>query len=240
MACGLALMAALPGPLARAACSIASVAQLPVEMQNLTPLVAVSINGIETRLIADTGAFYSMLSPGKAAELKLPLDRAPDWLRGVSGFGGGSASVSVTRVKVFGLAGATLHNVEFIVGGNEFGYESAGLLGENLWSKYDAEYDLGHGVIRLFETHDCRKASMAYWADPTHDYSELDIESVEFNRFHIIGQASVNGSKIRVMFDTGASTSMLSQSAAARAGINTDDPAVRPGGWHHGIGRGYV
>jgi tetratricopeptide (TPR) repeat protein len=45
-----------------------------------------------------------------------------------------------------------------------------------------------------------------------------------------VGSASVNGIKIRVAFDTGTAASMLSLTAARRAGITPDTPGVEPAG----------
>src|ERR1700733_4680458 len=55
-------------------CTLAKLAELPVTMEGLRPVVPVKINGTDSRLIVDSGAFYSMLSPGSAAELKLKLE----------------------------------------------------------------------------------------------------------------------------------------------------------------------
>jgi tetratricopeptide (TPR) repeat protein len=68
----------------------------------------------------------------------------------------------------------------------------------------------------------------------------MEIESVREARLHTIGEGYVNGQKIRVMFDTGAYTSVLSRKAAARAGINLDSPGVVEAGYGSGIGRGTV
>jgi tetratricopeptide (TPR) repeat protein len=56
-------------------------------------------------------------------------------------------------------------------------------------------------------------------------------------RPHTTGTASINGSKITVMFDTGAWNSVLSMKAAARAGVKVDTPGVVEGGYSSGIGR---
>src|SRR5258707_7596208 len=68
----------------------------------------------------------------------------------------------------------------------------------------------------------------------------MDIETVLQARLHTIGEGYVNGQKIRVMFDTGAYTSVLSLRAAARAGIKTDSPGVVEAGYSGGIGRSRV
>jgi tetratricopeptide (TPR) repeat protein len=57
---------------------------------------------------------------------------------------------------------------------------------------------------------------------------------------HTTGTAFINGVKIDVMFDTGASTSILSMRAAARAGVRPDGPGVADAGYSSGIGRGTV
>jgi tetratricopeptide (TPR) repeat protein len=54
---------------------------------------------------------------------------------------------------------------------------------------------------------------------------------------HLLGTATLNGSKIRVLFDTGASHSVLSLKAAAHAGFKPDGADVAASGVAQGIGR---
>jgi Aspartyl protease len=114
-------------------------------MIDMHPMVKAQINGVDASFIADSGAFYSMLSHAAASEFKLNSYLAPFGLfvRGM----GGSASVSVAKVKVFTLAGVPIHNVEFLVGGGDFG--GAGLLGQNVFSIGDVEYDLANGSAAI-------------------------------------------------------------------------------------------
>ncbi len=153
------------------------------------------------------------------------------------GAGGGAADVSVATVKVFTLAGVPLHNIEFLVGGSDVGSGSIGLLGQNVLHIGDVEYDLAQGVIRLMKAEDCRKAVLAYWAGTSQPYSVIDIEPTSRATFHTVGSAFVNGRQIRVMFDTGAGTSILSLRAAERAGVKPDSPGVLSGGVSHGVGK---
>src|SRR5208282_4645564 len=83
-----------------AACKLAKMAELPVTMAGLRPVIKAQINGSDANFIVDSGAFYSMLSPAGAAEYKLRLAPVPINLI-VSGVGGGAAHVSLTTVKVF-------------------------------------------------------------------------------------------------------------------------------------------
>jgi tetratricopeptide (TPR) repeat protein/predicted aspartyl protease len=217
-------------------CEIKIGAQFQVTMRDMRPLVAAKFNGADATLLVDSGAFYSMITAGSAAEFGLKLSPAPFGLR-VTGVDGSAAQVSVTTVEDLTLAGQSLHRIQFLVGGSEAESGSAGLIGQNILGYGDVEYDLGNGVIRLIRTTDCRKALLAYWAKPDESVGVVDIESLRDARNHTIGTAYVNGTKIRVMFDTGAGVSMLTLAAAARAGIKRDDPGVVPAGLSHGVGK---
>ena len=217
-----------------AGCKISKIAELAVTMVNMHPMVTAQINGVDASFIADSGAFYSILSPAAAAEFKLNSYPAPFglFLRGI----GGSASVSVANVKVFTLAGVPIRNVEFLVGGGDFG--GAGLLGQNVLSIGDVEYDFAKGAIRLIHEEGCKNVNLAYWASRTSQpYSMMDIESTTPRSPHTAGTATINGVNIRVMFDTGAYTSLLSQRAAERAGVRIDSPDVTDGGYARGVGQ---
>ena len=224
---------------AGAGCKLGVVAELPVTMSNMQPIVTAKINGADANFVADSGAFYSMLSPAGAAEHKLKTQQAPLGLM-VSGVGG-VAGVSVATVKVFTLAGVPIPNVEFLVGGGEAGSNSVGLLGQNVFRLADVEYDLAHGMIRLIHEEDCAKTNLAYWAVNTGaDVSGMDIQWTSPQSPHTSGTAFINGTRIHVIFDTGAGTSMVSLSAAKRAGISVDAPGVKYAGTSSGIGRSTV
>ena len=81
MACrlGLALLtafAALPAHSATG-CTIGKVIELPVTMDGLGPMIDAKINGTPVRLMVDSGSFFSILSPGSAAELHLATQTLP-------------------------------------------------------------------------------------------------------------------------------------------------------------------
>jgi tetratricopeptide (TPR) repeat protein/predicted aspartyl protease len=235
IALALAWLLTSPMP-ASSGCTLAKLAELPVTMQGLRPLVPVKFNGADARLIADSGAFYSMLSPGSAAELHLRLEPAPPYIR-VSGIGG-DTSVWTTTVKDFRLAGISVGSVQFIVGGNEWS-GVAGVLGQNVLGLADVDYDFAAGAIRLMRPKDCSKESFAYWAR-SEPVSVIDIDPTFGANLHSVGIAYVNGTKIRVMFDSGAQSSMLTLRAAERAGVKPDGPGVVPAGLTYGVGHGAV
>ena len=207
-------------------------------MSGMRPTITAKINGMDARFALDSGAFYSIISSATAAQFQLRLRPGPYGLR-VKGVGG-STDTSLAVVKVFTLAGIPLQDVEFLVGGSEIGGDSIGLMGQNLLEKFDVEYDFARGVVRLFKTEDCKHTLLAYWTTPEQALSMLDITHVTPARPHTTGTASINGAKITVVFDTGATNSVLTARAAARAGVKPDTAGVVEAGYSSGIGRSKV
>lgn len=219
-----------------ATCHIKPMAELPVTMLGLQPMIRAEINGKPARFIADTGAWYSLMSSATAADYGLKLDAAPAGLK-LSG-AGGDVDPRVTTVKSFTILGVSIPNVEFLVGGSDTG--SVGMLGQNFLAMADAEFDLAHGVIRIIRLEGCNsKSSLVYWAAAETPYSEVETEDVA-RPSHILAPVYVNGIKLRAMFDTGASTSFISRSAALRVGLKAGSPGVTDGGQSRGIGRHVV
>ena len=207
-------------------------------MSGLRPTIIAKINDQDAKFALDSGAFFSMISSATAAQFHLRREAAPFGLS-VKGIGG-SATPEETTIKSFTIAGIPLHNVPFLVGGSEIGDGVIGLLGQNFLEKWDIEYDFAKGVVRLFKASDCSHARLAYWATPQQPVSMMDISYTTPLAPHTTGTAFINGVKIKVMFDTGSWTSMLTLRAAARAGIKPDTAGVAEAGYTTGIGRGAV
>lgn len=214
-----------------AECTMRKIAELPVTMEGMRPIVPATLNGTEVKLIADSGAYLSLISPSMAAQLGLKLERTPIGFH-LKGIGGNAASAR-TEIANFGLSGSNIPNVVFLVGGSDNG--RAGLLGLNVLSVADTEYDLAGGTIRLFRTPGCTKGNLAYWAGGRH-VSAIDLAETNGRNPHIVGIVSVNGIPMRAVFDTGAPKSMLTLEAAAKAGITPQDAKTRPDGIARGLG----
>ncbi len=218
-------------------CELKSFAELPVIMEGLRPLVIAKINGADARFLADSGAFYSMLSPAAAAQFKLPIRPAPlgFFVEGV----GGTSTPELATVGTFTLANYPIRKVEFLVGGNDLGVGVVGLLGRNLMANADVEYDLANGMLRYFRAENCGNSPLVYWTT-SEPFGVVELHSSTGVLPQAIGTAFVNGAEVRVGFDTGAAVSMLSLTAAKRAGISPGNAGLKPAGTTHGIGRGVV
>src|SRR4029077_17201763 len=136
-------------------CKVSLIGELPVTMKGLRPLVHAAINGTDEVFIADSGMFYSLLTPAAAEELHLRVEPAPLYLTGV----GGAARAGMTTVKKFTIFQVDVHDVDFLGGVNKLRDEAAGVLGQNVFRIGDVEYDLANGMIRILKTlGDCKKA----------------------------------------------------------------------------------
>jgi tetratricopeptide (TPR) repeat protein len=218
-------------------CKLERFAELPVTMVGTRPVVAGSVNGVDALFVADSGAFFSMLTREAAERFKLKWEPLPPWIN-VRGVKGGDIDVRLGVAKDFALTGygtgSALHGVDFLVGGNAFGEGAAGLIGQNVLGRTDTEYDLGNGVIRLLRSKDCGNQVLAYWARDT-AIAVVKIHETTAAEPHLVGEAMLNGAKIGIMFDTGAARSLLSFRGARRAGVKLDGPDVEPGGAWQGL-----
>lgn len=97
------------------------------------------------------------------------------------------------------------------------------------------EYDLANGIVRFFKPIGCERRPLAYWAVST-PYTAIDLQPIDAIDPHLRATAMINGKRISVIFDTGASRSFLSLQAAARAGITPDSAGVTFLGRSGGLG----
>jgi len=232
-----AAVAALAGAGAQAKCAIELLPDIPVTMEGTVPLVHAQINGRDALFIADSGSFFNLVTPEAASELQLKMDAS---IPGLAVMGaGGAERAQLGWAKTFTIMNVTVHDVPFFVSFRRL-HHAAGVLGQNVFRLADVEYDLANGVVRLVQTNkdkDCRSTPFAYWAAAAgKPYSVIDIDFATAQAPHTKGVAYLNGNKIHVMFDTGAATSMVSLSAAKRAGVTPQTEGVQPGGIAGGVG----
>jgi tetratricopeptide (TPR) repeat protein/predicted aspartyl protease len=227
----------ISGRPATAACRAGVAAEFPVTMQGMRPMISGSINGIDARFVVDSGAFFSQLTAESAKKYQLSSRPMPPGFSLVQG-AGGFESVSLAAAKDFelaGLNGGTLHNVEFLVAAHSVSTGTDGLIGQNILGVADTEYDLANGIIRLMKVTGCEGRPLAYWSG-TQPVVELAIAARTFQTPHVLATVKLNGKKIRAIFDTGASVSMITKSAAATIGVTPQSNGVVAAGSFRAIG----
>lgn len=228
------LVGAVLATAARARCELEAF-EIPVAISGLRALATIRVNGTEARFVVDSGAFFSSITEAGAAQLGLAVKPAPEPLRRILGLTG-AADMRMTTVERLGLAGSEMKDFEFLVGGNEPGEGALGLLGRNVLTYTDTEYDLPHGAIRLMRPNDqCGASSLAYWSGPTPvrwpgpaPVAELELRQVPGERFPSIRAiVRIAGEAVTAEFDSGA-RSILSLSAARGIGIVGDTKDLEP------------
>ncbi len=212
--------------------------KMPVQLVERRPVAQLTLNGTEAQMLVDSGAFFSVLSKATATQLKLPLRWLPMGVQ-VRGHTG-EIEMQRTRVEKLGLLGASVPNVEFLVGGNEIGAGIDGIIGRNILSLADTEYDLAHGEVKLsFPKGDCEDGHYAHWAGEA-PVIVAPLQSRKGIRSRgsdaLLLRVKVNGVNMTALLDTGAPSTSLSLRAAGRAGI--EESQMQRNGFVGGAGAG--
>jgi predicted aspartyl protease len=206
-----ALAAAAPAP---AACKLLKLAELPVTMRGV-PQVPVVIDGHPANMIVDTGSWKSTIWRPAAASLGLKIVAS-----GLTAYGaGGSDQAGMVSVHDFTLAGFTVHHLDMLAVGRGNSSEFAGVLGEDLLSRMDIEFDLRAGAIRLFEARGCAGDQVVYWAS---SYFLVPLRRPPPDTNFLEAEVSVNGHDALAMFDSGAARSTITTTAIKRPGMSPE------------------
>lgn len=208
-----------------ARCQLEELGKLPIIVQSQRPAVTTKINGAKARFLLDTGALYSTISQAAAAERGLPVHAVPRYDFLAAGIGGAGRARLVT-VSHFSFLGVPLSHVQFLVTHDHSQGGADGSLGQNLLHFSDVEYDFSRGVVEFIRPVGCDGRPLAYWAVHT-PYSTIKLMHTGRVRSRIISYAKVNGHRLSVLFDTGATDSVLSLRVARRIGITTHSPGVK-------------
>ncbi|MEA1649371.1 retroviral-like aspartic protease family protein [Nitrospirillum sp. BR 11164] len=205
---------------------------LPVIMDGNQPLVKVEVNGHPVYFLVDTGASLSMILRSKAEQLELPsFSGRNGTLVGV----GGRSDIQGTRIKTFTLGKQTVTDMPLkLAGERSLGRDDVvGLLGEDVFRKFDVEIDLANNVINLYQPRGCDSAFLGFWSESamTADFRPLDWQAPS-----IVLDVAVGGKPVRAILDSGATHSVVSLEAASRAGVTPDTPGVIMAEKSEGIG----
>jgi tetratricopeptide (TPR) repeat protein/predicted aspartyl protease len=225
----IALMVGTPPLDAEPRCTLDELSVLPVSMHGMRAIVPATINGRSVTMIVDSGLSRSMLTYAAMAELGLKREPSTTaFLKGVTG----AAPVESTETAVLEFGSLSLRNIHFFVGGSGSNRGASGLIGRDLLSSADVEYDLANGIIRFVKLQECAGSSPVYWKSAS-PVITLPIIGEEGSSKAGVGRqlrttASLNGVTLRVLLDTGAGMSMVSSHAAQEAGITSTTPGVVP------------
>lgn len=191
---------------------------IPVTLDGNTPVLSAQINGIEARLVFDTGGASTMLMNSAVAKFGLDTVPSPPDAHYMSY--GVPVDLNFARAKEFSYAGQIWRDETLTVTDGGDGID--GFVGQSHMRQDDVEIDLAGGVIRYFKPGDCPDDRVAYWANRD-AVSVVELE----DRNRIFGAVVVNGVSLRALFDTGSSFSNFAASGAAKAGVTPSTAASR-------------
>jgi len=204
-------------PPASSKCKLAAVAQIPVDMKSLRPMIAATIDGHASNMLIDTGSGTSLIFRSAAAAFGLHVVEGV----GKSYAAGGIEYLGRVEVRDFDVAGFVVHNLILDAAGHSTVHAGAGVLGENFLFHWDEEFDPTAGVLRLMVPKDCTGDQVVYWAP---QYSVVKLVSVvsrdaDWSRL-LLADVQLNGHDVLALFDTGAAHSIVTTDVAKRPGLH--------------------
>ncbi|HLY54628.1 MAG TPA: aspartyl protease family protein [Stellaceae bacterium] len=226
-AAALAIMLSAATARAETDCRLKLIASAPATLEPPAEiLLAVSMDGLPTKMLLDTGASTSFIDPTIVGVLKLPI-------KGTTALGvgiGGAFSMATARVAELKVGSAVSRDQDFVI--KPFHKDEpiapySGIFAADYLSNYDVELDLGEGKVNLF-SHDHCQGKVVYWDN---SFYETPIRVDRQN--HIMLDVDINGATVSGGLDTGASMTFLKASTAEQL-LGKDalaaDPVTTSGG----------
>jgi predicted aspartyl protease len=201
-------------------CQLLQVGELQVTMPDNAPVVPASIEGHAVQMLVDTGADKSLIWRSATKDLNLSIQPGGPTFYGA----GGGDTAGLVWIHDFGLAGTTVHNVQlYTTGRGALPGAAAGVLGEDVLSRWDIEFDLSAGKIRLFVPKNCKGDEVVYWAT---SYFMTKLVAPPGNSDLLETTVRLNGQEAVAMLDTGASASVVTAQALRQAGVTAESPVT--------------
>ena len=144
-------------------CKLEIKAELPVALFGLHPLITAKIDGSDVPVVFDSGAAFNLLSYDAATKLHLRLHSLRDRVT-VSGVGGEGRTLLALAVTDVRLGAVRVADAKFIISGAQIG-SAAGFIGNGILRKFDIDYDLTGGVVKLARASGCDGVPFARLAE---------------------------------------------------------------------------
>lgn len=200
-------------------CRIDKAVAIPLGRRSSYITVPARINGVDVTMGVDTGA-QTFVTPETAARLHLPRAGGRAHIQGAV------AAFTTNTVFIPDFEFADAHYRDKIaasiklLNSNTFGKEPlAGLLGVDVLSHYDLDFDFSKSTLTLYSVRGCASMTPPW----TGSYTTTPIGITAQRRISV--PVRLNGAQLTAIFDTGATDSVLMRAAARKAGI--DEAALR-------------
>ncbi|HXQ14649.1 MAG TPA: retroviral-like aspartic protease family protein [Caulobacteraceae bacterium] len=217
--------------LANADCKLLLLAEFKLDPKSYAPVADGAINARAIKVLVDSGATFSGVSSFAVNRLGLPTIE----MVGMRAYGiGGDTQVFRAHINELKIGSYTKTGLDLFVSGDDSRAGPAELiLGEDVLSKVDTEFDLAHNAIRLFEPKGCTAPQLVYWGAA---YSQADLLTWDPEQPAIQTHAYINGKQILAELDSGAEQSVVDATAADADGVSRP-PTAAGAETIHGMGR---
>ncbi|MGO9545814.1 MAG: aspartyl protease family protein [Rhodomicrobium sp.] len=226
----LLLLAAVAGEALAEPCLIVKQATIPLGRRSSYLTAPARIEGAGVTMGLDTGA-QTFVTPEIAARLHLDRDLRRTRVHGTTkDF---TVNNFVVQDLKFGDAHFRYKSVPAIklLNVTAFGQQPvAGLLGADVFSGYDLDFDFAGSALTLYRVQGCRTVAPPW----TGDYTATPIRITGQRRISLA--AELDGTRLTGLFDTGATESAVSRSAALRAGVT--EASLNSGSFASYVGAG--
>ena len=196
------------------ACQV-QLAELPVVSTRGQPLIEVDINGEHRRMLADTGAYTSLLWRETLPSLKLRTGNSVGYAGGV----GGVTAVYQITVPRLTIGASEFRGQNFMVVGAPGGHyaegDESGVFGADFLGQTDVQFDLPGKMIRLVKPTHCKGEEEVFWAGA---FSDAPM-ATEAGSPRYLTTVRINGHPAPALIDTGASRSVITPGAAQQYGL---------------------
>jgi predicted aspartyl protease len=201
------------------ACQIKLEAKLPMTFESGHYTVPVEIGGRLYPMTIDSGSEGTTLEPDVADAWHLAEDRVR--ASEATGSGGSLGSQYSRIVPSLKLGSSEWINLRVgsLTGGSSVpashSSRPVGILGANVLSRYDMEFDFPGHALSLYTVSNC----LGHFAPWPGEYQGYSAEKTRSNRF--ILNVALDGHRMRALVATGAEISLVTTSAARLAGVDS-------------------
>lgn len=215
-------MAATLADAAPAKCRYVNLADIPVKLADLYPVVDANVHGQPSALLLGTGSEVTVLTITRDAVDQLhgrkAISEANDKERKATALMRIINDLSIGPVHATSFQ-AMLHIADAPDPSLKFDAE----LGANTLFSHDVELSLAQGELKLFDPAACGQAFLAYWDE---NAQVVEMAKMSSHDWRPVIKVEVNGKVLRAVIDSGTRASTITLEAAARLGVTPALPGV--------------
>jgi hypothetical protein len=206
---------------ASAACVLKKITEMPLVELGAHYAVAVKINDVTRLMIVDTGSEVTLFKSSFADELNLAPDYSSSDLKPVLGVGQTQAEIHMNVIPSFlGFGDLVYRDRTTVVAEMDFGKQaendSVGLLGDDILSQFDVEFDFPSRKLTFYREFDCYN-TFSPW---TGAYSTVPFDH---HGAKIVLDVILNQERTKAIVDTGNNASFISRNSSALWDVSDDE-----------------